>query len=442
MAIALFSVLSLNAQSDGIAVKSTPESHVNVHGFIRNYFAFDTRESVSGTGDLFYYVPKDQNLNSYGDDLNAQNQFRFLALTSRLWVDVNGYEIQNTKIGARIEADFYTGLDSKTSAGLTDRVSGTAQFRLRQAFVTLGWQQDENRKESLKIGQMWHPMAADMPDVISLNTGAPFGPFSRTPVAQFDMNVNKWFGFTTAGIWQQQYKSQGPAGASAIYMKYGCTPEVYMGLNFTPAKGLLVRTGFDVLSIKPRTTATDAHEVVVRVSDRITTSIPFFYLQYKTKVGETPFVFKAKTVFAEGGEHVSLNGGYGVSAIDTINYTWDYTPSRNSSSWISLSIGQKYQGVLFAGYVKNFGTKDELIDPIGSYYFSGNSFKNMNQMFRVTPTFLYNLGKFTFGLEYECTSIQYGSWDASTDAFKHGLATKDLHWITNHRIQAMVKFTF
>ena len=68
------------------------------------------------------------------EDLNAQSQFRFLALTSRLWVDVNGYRIANTDIGAKIEADFYCGLTGST---------GTAQFRLRQAYVTLGWQQEK-----------------------------------------------------------------------------------------------------------------------------------------------------------------------------------------------------------------------------------------------------------------------------------------------------------
>ena len=81
------------------AVKEHLENHVQVHGFIRNYFAFDTRESVSGTGDLFYYVPKDEKWNATGtEDLNAANQFRFLSLTSRLWVDVAGYRIQNTSI--------------------------------------------------------------------------------------------------------------------------------------------------------------------------------------------------------------------------------------------------------------------------------------------------------------------------------------------------------
>ncbi len=407
------------------------ESHVQLHGFIRNYFAYDTRESTAGTADLFYWVPKDQNLNADGDDLNAMSQFRFLSLTSRLWVDVNGYQIQNTKIGAKIEADFYCGLTGST---------GTAQFRLRQAYVTLGWEQSDVMNESLKIGQAWHPMAADMPDVFSLNTGAPFGPFSRTPVAQFDANFTKNIGLTAAAIWQQQYPSSGPSGKSADYIKYGCTPEFYAGLNVS-AGGFLARAGVDVLSIKPRKTGTNDAGVTVKVSDRITTVSPFFYAQYKTKIGEVPFSVKAKTIFAQAGEHVGLNGGYAVTAKNT-DGSWEYTPTRNSSTWLSLSVGKKFQGVLFGGYVKNFGTAKEITNP-DEIYFSGTSFKNMNQMWRVTPTLMYNLGKFTFGMEYECTSVQYGKFDAAfNEAARHALADQDLHWITNHRVQAMVKFTF
>ena len=301
-------------------------------------------------------------------------------------------------------------------------------------------------------------MAADMPDVFSLNTGAPFGPFSRTPVAQFDASFGKNFGLTAAAIWQMQYPSQGPDGKSANYIKYGCTPEFYFGLNLT-AGGFLGRVGVDVLSIKPRNTgkvAVDGGDpVTVKVKDRITTVSPFVYLQYKTKLGDVPFSVKAKTIYAQAGEHVNLNGGYGVSAMNE-DGSWEYTPTRNSSTWVSLSVGKKFQGVLFGGYVKNFGTAKPLIDDKGhagyssSLYFSGNSFSNMNQMWRLTPTFMYNLGKFTVGLEYELTSVQYGKYYKYKEGEKtvscvnssNGLATEDLHWVTNHRVQAMVKFTF
>ena len=69
-----------------------PEKHFKVYGFIRNYFAFDTRENVALTEDFFTYLPKDRNLNTAGEDLNANPNFKFAALTSRLGIDVLGYE--------------------------------------------------------------------------------------------------------------------------------------------------------------------------------------------------------------------------------------------------------------------------------------------------------------------------------------------------------------
>ena len=98
--------------------------------------------------------------------------------------------------------------------------------------------------------------------------------------------------------------------------------------------------------------------------------------------------------------------------------------------------GKKVQGVLFAGYVRNFGTKDALV---GDLYFSKNSFSNMNRMFRVTPEIVYNLGKVAIGLEYELTGVQYGTFGTGD---RYGLATEDLHWICNNRLQLLLKYTF
>ena len=72
-------------------------STLKFYGFIRNYFTFDTRESVAGTEDFFYYVPKDQNIID-GSDMNAHTSFRFAALTSRLGLDLVGYEYEDFKV--------------------------------------------------------------------------------------------------------------------------------------------------------------------------------------------------------------------------------------------------------------------------------------------------------------------------------------------------------
>ena len=391
---------------------SAQDAKFKLYGFIRNYAVVDTRESVYGVEDFFYYVPKDVKIVD-GQDLNAQSTYAFAALTSRLGLDISGYEVEGWKVGAKFEADFYAGVSG---------VTGTALFRLRQAFMTLA-----KDSFSLKIGQAWHPMATDLPHVMSLNSGAPFGPFSRTPQMTMEGRFSDNVSLTLSAIWQMQYTSAGPNGASADYIKYSGIPEIFMGLNYKSG-GFTSRVGVDMLSIRPRHLNAAG---TAKVNDRITTFSPYLYAEYTGDM----FSVKAKTIFAQAGEHMNLNGGYGVSAMNS-DGSWEYTPTRNSSSWISLRYGKKVQAVLFGGYVRNFGTKDALV---GDLYFSKNSFSNMNRMYRIEPELVYNLGKVAFGLQYELTGIQYGSW-GKDDRF--GLATQDLHWVTNHRILLMAKYTF
>ena len=85
------------------AIKSHLKQHYKPYGFIRNYFAFDSRESISGTGDLYNYQPKDENWNQTEaqatasgverQDLNAVSTFRFLSLTTRVGLNIVGYQL-------------------------------------------------------------------------------------------------------------------------------------------------------------------------------------------------------------------------------------------------------------------------------------------------------------------------------------------------------------
>ncbi len=442
-----------------------PKNNFKLYGFIRNYFIFDSRESVSGTGDLFYYLPKDVSMKD-GIDLNDTPSFVYLSLTSRLGVDVSGYSIGNTHFGAKIEGDFYSGLSNSSSASASTyfpgntKISGTAQARLRQAYATVTWKDlpmndDKKASVGLKIGQAWHPMAADHPHIFSLEAGAPFGPFSRTPLVQMDANLGEHLVLSAATIWQMQYNSQGPVGASAIYMKYGMTPEVYAAVG-VKGKNYLVRVGADLLSIKPRVLGQVADEagdlVTVRVSDRKTSLLYYIYGQYT----KGKFALKAKSTYGQGGEHMNLMSGYAKVGENKEDGSWNYASLRNSSSWLSMTYGKKWQGVLFLGYVKNFGLAEGVIDePIAksNVYFCGNGFSNINQMYRINPQLVYNIGKMNLGLEYQWTSVQYGDYvdaqDCSDGTCKivpgldvRGLASDNLHWVGNHRINMMVKYNF
>ena len=441
--VALVALMTMTVSAAEKEQKAEPKNNFKLYGFIRNYFIYDSRESVSGTGDLFYYLPKDVNMKD-GIDINDQSSFRYLSLTSRLGVDVSGYSINNVHFGAKIEGDFYSGLSNSSNSKATEyfpsnnKISGTAAARLRQAYATVTWKDLGEAKNSvgLKIGQAWHPMAADMPHVFSLEAGAPFGPFSRTPLVQMDANLGKNIVLSAAAIWQMQYQSSGPIGASAMYMKYGKTPEVYAAVAYKTG-GFLVRGGVDLLSIKPRVLGS-LDGKTVKVSDRKTSVLGYVYAQYSYK----NFAVKAKTTFGQGGEHMNLMSGYAKVA-ELSDGSWEYASLRNSSSWLSLSYGKKWQGVLFLGYLKNLGLAEAASGPLakGDVYFCGNGFSNINQMYRINPQLIYNIGKMNIGLEYQWTSVQYGDYeDGNLNAY--GLADKNLEWVGNNRINMMIKYNF
>ena len=444
LSTALLSLCAVNSAASEPEQKAEPKNNFKLYGFVRNYFIYDSRESMSGTADLFYYLPKDVSMKD-DIDIHDESSFRFVALTSRLGVDVTGYNIGNVHFGAKIEGDFYAGLSNSTNSNATvyfpgnSKISGTAQARLRQAYATVTWKElgkEGKNSVALKMGQAWHPMAADFPHVFSLEAGAPFGPFSRTPLVQMDANLGKNWIVSAAAIWQMQYQSSGPIGGSALYMKYGKTPEIYASLAFK-SNGFLIRGGVDVLSIKPRVFG-QVDGKTVRVKDRKTSVLGYVYTQYSYK----KFAVKAKTTFGQGGEHMNLMSGY-AKVDEKPDGSWSYASLRNTSSWLSLIYGKKWQAVLMLGYMKNLGLAEAASAPLAKadVYFCSNGFSNINQIYRINPQVIYNIGKLNVGLEYQWTRVQYGEYNDGK-LNEYGLADQHLHWVGNHRVNMMVKYNF
>ena len=404
---------ALLALSFSLGAQEAPK--FKLYGFLRNYFAYDSRVSSAGTEDFYYWMPKDVKMVGQ-EDVNNVSSFRFAALTSRLGVDISGYGIDDYKIGGKFEADFYAGLTGNT---------GTAQLRLRQAFITVG-----KGNRSWKIGQAWHPMAADLPDIFSLESGAPFAPFSRTPLVQFDWKITDALSLTTAALWQMQFCSTGPEGVSANYIKYGCTPELFLGLNVKYGKTTL-KFGGDALSIKPRQVNATGF-----AKDRLTTWNVFLY--GASSLGDLNL--KTKLTYANDGSHFNMLGGYGVYAIDDTYDNWEYASTRTAAGWATL----QYKGLgkwvpqMLIGYTKLFGTDVDVFsdkNDSGAYKYRWvkNSADVIDYMFRVQPEILYNLGKLQFGLEYMLTGVNYGTTGARM------VAASNLHLVMNHRVQIMVK---
>ena len=404
--------------------------HFKLYGFVRDYLSFDTRESKAGTLDEFYYLPKDYDWNedkSY--DKNEQISLRYLAITTRLGLDVKNYQVGRTQLGAKIEGDFFC-------------LNGTtATLRLRHAYATMAWDSlpiagGKYAKVQLLMGQNWHPISTGSPDDISFNYGAPFNAYNRSPQITLTTPFDKRFSLVASLIWQMQYQCTGPEGNSVNYMKYACTPEAFIGFGLRQ-NGWEMNIGADVVSIKPRRYGFNADSITVPVSDRITTINPCIYVGYV----HGNLAVRAKSVpYSSGGEHIYMMSGYGVTNKDNADGHYDYTPLHCSSTWLSILYGKKWQGGLFLGYIENLGSSQEVLSA-KDVYFNSNGFINMNRMYRVVPSVRYNIGKFTIALQYHYTAVQYGDKEEGFDT-KTARYLSGLHYVGDHRCEMMFKFAF
>jgi len=404
----------------GTAFSQETPAKFKLYGFIRNYLTADTREVNAGTHDLYFYMPKDVNMQG-GVDLNSNFSWRYLSLTTRLGMDISGYKWGSMNISGKVEADFYS-LSGTTSSAIVP------QLRLRQAYMKLDW---DDSPLALTLGQAWHPMGVDLPHITNLESGAPFNPFSRTPQITADLNLGSGLTLTASMLYLNHFLPTGPNGKSTEYYKYGL-PELYVGIGYKGAH-FAAKAGVDMVNSRPYRTVTDG-STTVKAHGLLSTFSPFVFLQYTDGL----FQLRAKTILAQSGEHLNLLSGYGVASYDASTHTYTYTPMQDWASFVSFQYGKKFQVMATLGYFKQLGTTKDLLDVTSQFWMNTAADTKIQQAFRATPTVAWNIGKFTVSLEYNLTAAQFGRGERNA----RGMYTGTPEWIMNHRFICMTKFNF
>lgn len=396
----LMSVMSSFAQTKDFSFK--------FYGRIRADLFYNSRANNELIDGMFYLYPKDQDYDANGEDLNATPQGSIYFLCSRLGVDVEGPKIGSARTSAKIEADFRGG-------GTTLNV-----LRVRHAYVNLDW-----GKSQLLIGQTWHPLFGEVfPNMINLCTGAPFEPFSRNPQLRYRYTSAAGVQFTGAAVWQNQYTSMGPDGKSNTYQKNGLIPELYAGINYRHG-GFLGGVGVEMLTLKPRTKA-NIDGNIYKVNERVTS----FSFEAHAKYNWEKLMISAKTTLANNLTHVTMLGGFGVVSEDERTGECKYTPFRNSSTWLNIIYGKKWQPGCFFGYMKNLGTGKAISGPV---YGVG---LDVDQLMGASAQLSYNLPHWKVGAEIGSTTAWYGDLDK-----KNGRVV-DTHAVTNLRLVLQMMYIF
>lgn len=390
------------------------------YGQIRTDLFYNTRANSESVDGLFYMYPLDKKLDPAGNDLNKVADGNFYMLYSRVGIDVQGPGVFNAKTSAKMEVDF--------------RGSGSSYsvLRMRHVYFNFDW-----GKSELLVGQTWHPLYGEVaPQILNLNMGAPYQPFSRAPQIRYRFTQNR-FKLTAAALWQSQYQSVGPANLtpgslkgkkSGEYMKKSMVPEFFLGMDYD-SDNFMTGAGVHVSSIVPRVHSemptAEGGKQTYRVSERITGVSAEAHMKYSSPYWRVA----AKTVLGTNLTQASGVGGYGITAIDEVTGEQKYTPLRTSSTWVNINYGMKWRPAIFLGYLKGLGVSKEVGGVIGTG-------TQLDQMVTASAELTYNLVNWKFGAEYSMCNVWYG------DEFNEKHKATSSHRIANHRFVFVAMFQF
>jgi len=392
-----------------------------LYGFIRSDYTLDSRKILSGNQDLFSLYPMYRDLNSDGEDLNATPSTSFTSITTRFGFN---FSIPTDFLGVK-----------KASGKIETDFSGAPNYtllRVRHAYAQLNWEHS-----TLLVGQAWHPMftLGCQPAVISLNTGALFQPFNRSPQVRYDYLI-KNIKLSAAAIYEMHYTSTGPDLATPttntstyLYQRNALVPELYVGIE-SKSENLLVGLGGEYKSIMPNRCYTDGSGVKHLNTNVLSTPAVMLYGSYT----RGKLSINVKGVLGQNLTNLNFIGGYAITPDNK------YIPYNNLSTFIQFNYGLIHQVGLFGGYTKNFGPAKDL--PTGSNFYGLGvdkantvSERIISDIYRISPTYSYNYKNWKLGVELEYTNA---AWGTRTSIGSINTTER----ISNSRIYAILQYTF
>jgi hypothetical protein len=362
---------------------------LSLSGFVKTDIFYDSRQTVSIREGHYLLYPKGPLLDPGGGDINSRDGFNILSIQTRLAGKITGPDALGAKTSAYFEAEFFGTSDADING-----------FRLRHGYLKLNWARSE-----LMVGQFWHPMfvTESFPDVVSFDTGAPFQPFNRSPQVRYTRTFGKVSLIATA-LAQRDFASNGPDGTSSVYLRNAALPEFNLKLqavskNDSRKTETVAGVSADVMKLAPRIVTASGYETDESVTGLA--AMAFFKQKW------AKWTWKAEAVWGQNLHHLTMLGGYAVrGVVDEVRLDWNYTPIDTLSCWTEVQTnGAPWQTGLFAGYSKNLGSSHTIS---GANYARGF---NIDELYRLSPRLVYNIGKMRFAGEAELTAASYGTPD-------------------------------
>jgi hypothetical protein len=373
---------------------------VKFSGFVKNDFFWDSRQTVAAREGHFLLWPSPEALSIDNVDINAQPNFNFLAVQSRLTASISGPDAFGAKTSGVIEGDFFAQNDVNINL-----------LRLRHAMIKLNWENTE-----LLTGQFWNPLFVTgcFPGTVSFNTGVPLQSFARNPQVRLTHSMGS-LKIMAAALAQRDFATRGPDPSdnsktliSSSFLRNSAVPDLHLQVHYQTANAeagtsMLLGAGVAYKTVVPRLSSTRllmTHQVDEKVSGL--TAIAF------SKITLRPVTIKLQGRYGENIADLLSISGFAVKSVDDIlTGQQSYTPLRNLTFWGEVHTnGTKMQAGVFGGILRNMGTKEAMSDPGNAVYGLGT---NIAALWRVSPRLIFISNKTKFALEMEYTAAAYGS---------------------------------
>jgi hypothetical protein len=365
--------------------EKTSPYKLSVSGFLRADALFDSRQIVEAREGFLLFFPKRPEFDKNGKDIHAQPSFNQYAMTSRVTAKASGPDVLGAKVMGLIEADF-TGASNNENNSL----------RLRHAYISLQW-----NKTRLLVGQYWHPLDVPemIPNVLSLNTGAPFHSFSRQPQVRIDYKTGH-FNLVAVASSQRDYTNQGPSGSNSIYLRNSLIPNLHGQIQYKN-EGFFTGAGIDYKRLTP----------AMQTDSIYTGDIHLDCLSYTAFLSFTQKNLNIKTQYTLGralNDHLMM-GGFGTILPGENQNDISYTALTHHYIWTNAAYTlNKWQPSLFLGYLKNAGAEQSISGPV---YARG---ADIDYLYRASPMMTYTTGRLSIIGELEYTVAAFGT---NTDTY-------------------------
>ena len=388
-----------------VSVNAQQKASIDWYGFVAAQSWINTHESVAGAEGFLYLYPRDEAADPVDfHDQRAIPQGSWFGTMARLGFVLHGPEIFGAASRAKAELEF-------------SGHSAPGSVLYRHAFIALDWE-----NSTLTLGQTWHPMNDLFPSTVGIAIGSPFNALNRSPQLRYEyfLGSEKNIKLTGAAIFQAANASIGPSGKTYDYSRNSVVPMLYAGIDFTFGD-LKIGGGLEFQHITPAIDLADNNKKYYL--NALSGMIQAQYNKDKLSV-------KAKTLIGQNMSHLGICTGFGV--VDHLNPgDLRFAPLAASSSWAQVQWGGDLKFGLMGGFMSNWGAGKDLIP--GQIFAVENG--RIDNMWRVAPNIQYTVGNMNLGVEYELTTVAYGTPQANG-------TVADTHNVSNNRLLLSVMYAF